>query len=384
MPAPAPGPALAPCAPQTSGLITGDIRVNGFPKDQHTFARVAGYVEQTDGRCTGAAAGCSAGGPSLAEGPRPSHSASHPARNDSLLPPACCLPMDCTQMAQLPCPAAALMACLAWHALWLRGPAAVHMPQTTVAEACHFSARVRLPTSVEKGSREAFVEEVSQRGGRAVLHAEQHLLDHFPSRNARQRHLPASPGSAELAHDTCGRARLVPARLPCQPAQAMALVELDRLRHAHVGVPGVSGLSVEQRKRLTLAVRCRRPAGWRLLLPRRGVRLSLSSAGLPARLLRRRWSWCPTHQLCSWSEQGGARVGVLRVCACAPVCVVVMPRVCGWQGGAAGGRPGCRGVCVSDSRAWRPAVPATPCPTHLAHAPAASQPAGWMREPRGW
>ncbi|EFN59136.1 hypothetical protein CHLNCDRAFT_137957 [Chlorella variabilis] len=103
---------------KTSGLITGDIRVNGFPKDQHTFARVAGYVEQTD----------------------------------------------------------------------------VHMPQTTVAEACHFSARVRLPTSVEKGSREAFVEE------------------------------------------------------------AMALVELDRLRHAHVGVPGVSGLSVEQRKRLTLAV----------------------------------------------------------------------------------------------------------------------------------
>ena len=34
----------------------------------------------------------------------------------------------------------------------------------------------------------------------------------------------------------------------------MALVELDSLRHAYVGVPGVSGLSVEQRKRLTLAV----------------------------------------------------------------------------------------------------------------------------------
>jgi ABC-type multidrug transport system ATPase subunit len=34
----------------------------------------------------------------------------------------------------------------------------------------------------------------------------------------------------------------------------MSLVELDRLRHAYVGVPGVSGLSVEQRKRLTLAV----------------------------------------------------------------------------------------------------------------------------------
>jgi len=31
-----------------SGRITGDIRVGGFPKEQHTFARVMGYVEQTD------------------------------------------------------------------------------------------------------------------------------------------------------------------------------------------------------------------------------------------------------------------------------------------------------------------------------------------------
>lgn len=31
-------------------------------------------------------------------------------------------------------------------------------------------------------------------------------------------------------------------------------MELDKLRGAYVGVPGVSGLSVEQRKRLTLAV----------------------------------------------------------------------------------------------------------------------------------
>lgn len=52
----------------------------------------------------------------------------------------------------------------------------------------------------------------------------------------------------------------------------MSLVELDRLRHAYVGVPGVSGLSVEQRKRLTLAVelvvswRCR-PGGRRGVLP---------------------------------------------------------------------------------------------------------------------
>ncbi len=34
----------------------------------------------------------------------------------------------------------------------------------------------------------------------------------------------------------------------------MALVELTPLSSALVGLPGVSGLSVEQRKRLTLAV----------------------------------------------------------------------------------------------------------------------------------
>lgn len=31
---------------KTGGLITGDIRVDGHPKNQETFARVAGYCEQ--------------------------------------------------------------------------------------------------------------------------------------------------------------------------------------------------------------------------------------------------------------------------------------------------------------------------------------------------
>ena len=34
----------------------------------------------------------------------------------------------------------------------------------------------------------------------------------------------------------------------------MEVVELGGLRHARVGLPGLSGLSVEQRKRLTIAV----------------------------------------------------------------------------------------------------------------------------------
>lgn len=103
---------------KTTGLITGDIRVQGRPKEQATFARINGYVEQTD----------------------------------------------------------------------------VHIAQATVSEALDFSAHLRLPTTVDRSTRDAFVQEI------------------------------------------------------------LALVELDRLRHAYVGLPGVSGLSVEQRKRLTLAV----------------------------------------------------------------------------------------------------------------------------------
>ena len=31
-----------------AGKIVGDVRVSGFPKVQETFARVIGYVEQSD------------------------------------------------------------------------------------------------------------------------------------------------------------------------------------------------------------------------------------------------------------------------------------------------------------------------------------------------
>lgn len=33
---------------KTGGYIEGDIRISGYPKVQKTFARIAGYVEQTD------------------------------------------------------------------------------------------------------------------------------------------------------------------------------------------------------------------------------------------------------------------------------------------------------------------------------------------------
>ncbi|KAL0029477.1 hypothetical protein WJX77_010449 [Trebouxia sp. C0004] len=103
---------------KTSGHIEGDIRMNGHVKEQTSFARVSGYVEQND----------------------------------------------------------------------------VHSPQTTVREALEFSAQLRFAQGVPADTIEAFVDEV------------------------------------------------------------MGLVELTSLQRVLVGVAGHSGLSVEQRKRLTIAV----------------------------------------------------------------------------------------------------------------------------------
>ncbi|KAK1311612.1 ABC transporter G family member 31 [Acorus calamus] len=103
---------------KTGGYIEGDIRISGYQKEQNTFARVSGYVEQSD----------------------------------------------------------------------------IHSPQVTVEESLIFSSHLRLPKEISKETRIAFVEEV------------------------------------------------------------MSLVELDFLRHALVGLPGTTGLSTEQRKRLTIAV----------------------------------------------------------------------------------------------------------------------------------
>lgn len=103
---------------KTGGYIDGDIKISGYPKQQETFARIAGYCEQND----------------------------------------------------------------------------IHSPHVTVHESLLYSAWLRLSPDVDIKTREMFVEEV------------------------------------------------------------MELVELTSLRGALVGLPGVSGLSTEQRKRLTIAV----------------------------------------------------------------------------------------------------------------------------------
>lgn len=103
---------------KTGGYIEGSISISGYPKNQETFARIAGYCEQND----------------------------------------------------------------------------IHSPNVTVREALIYSAWLRLPKEVDREKRMMFVEEV------------------------------------------------------------MELVELTPIRDALVGLPGVDGLSTEQRKRLTIAV----------------------------------------------------------------------------------------------------------------------------------
>ncbi|KOM41952.1 hypothetical protein LR48_Vigan04g215000 [Vigna angularis] len=103
---------------KSAGYIQGQITISGYPKKQETFARIAGYCEQTD----------------------------------------------------------------------------IHSPHVTVYESLVYSAWLRLPLDVDSATRKMFIEEV------------------------------------------------------------MELVELTSLREALVGLPGVNGLSTEQRKRLTIAV----------------------------------------------------------------------------------------------------------------------------------
>ncbi|GJV89909.1 AAA+ ATPase domain-containing protein [Tanacetum coccineum] len=103
---------------KTGGYTEGRISISGYPKKQETYARIAGYCEQTD----------------------------------------------------------------------------IHSPHVTVSESLQYSSWLRLPPEVDSATRKMFIKEV------------------------------------------------------------MELVELTPLSEALVGLPGVNGLSTEQRKRLTIAV----------------------------------------------------------------------------------------------------------------------------------
>lgn len=129
---------------KTGGYIEGEIKISGFLKEQETFARVSGYVEQND----------------------------------------------------------------------------IHSPQVTVEESLWFSSSLRLPKEVSKEKRQVSTKQALQVLIFTIIH---------------------------LTHQCC-------CRLQEFVEQVMRLVELDNIRNALVGLPGSSGLSTEQRKRLTIAV----------------------------------------------------------------------------------------------------------------------------------
>ena len=98
----------------------------------------------------------------------------------------------------------------------------IHSPYLTVYESLQFSAYLRLPTEVNSHKRDVciivklFFEEVTG----------------------------PSPWCLTI----------FPAMFQMFVEEVMGLIELTDLRNAMVGIPGVTGLSAEQRKRLTIAV----------------------------------------------------------------------------------------------------------------------------------
>lgn len=101
----------------------------------------------------------------------------------------------------------------------------IHSPQVTVEESLWFSSSLRLPKDVSKEKKHVSF--------RIRIHI---ILDCFHCIISLIIHLYLYHSLQEFVEEV------------------MRLVELDTLRHALVGLPGSTGLSTEQRKRLTMAV----------------------------------------------------------------------------------------------------------------------------------
>ncbi len=134
-------------------------------------------------------------------------------------------------------------------------PSPLPSPQATVSEALHFSATLRLPSTVDKQTRTDFVEEVGCRKWESSEWRMRCVCWWLGGLGMQRRFLEADAGYKASAPSMHPPLPLHPPRAhpptPNPPPQVLALTELDRLRDAYIGELGVSGLSVEQRK-----VRC--------------------------------------------------------------------------------------------------------------------------------
>ncbi|KAL5975218.1 Pleiotropic drug resistance protein tur2 [Asimina triloba] len=113
----------------------------------------------------------------------------------------------------------------------------IHSPHVTVYESLLYSAWLRLPSDVSSDTRKV----------------SDHILDLSNLKGNHTRVLnPDLITSANLAGQENHTVYLLSPQMFIE--EVMDLVELNSLRDALVGLPGVSGLSTEQRKRLTIAV----------------------------------------------------------------------------------------------------------------------------------
>ncbi|KAK7839281.1 abc transporter g family member 40 [Quercus suber] len=183
---------------KTSGYIQGSITISGYPKKQETFARISGYCEQTD----------------------------------------------------------------------------IHSPHVTVYESLLYSAWLRLAPEVDSITRRMFIEEVIELVELTSLREALVGLPNVSGLSTEQRkrltiavELVANPSIIFMDEPTSGldaRAAAIVMRTVRNTVdtgrtvmfieEVIELVELTSLREALVGLPNVSGLSTEQRKRLTIAV----------------------------------------------------------------------------------------------------------------------------------
>lgn len=175
---------------KTGGYIKGEIKISGYPKVQDTFARISGYVEQTD----------------------------------------------------------------------------IHSPQVTVHESLMFSSWLRLPRQVDKATHSVSVLYRSWflivwRLSTIAKTCKKHPFYNWNAQHPSCQcfwYVDSSKVGNEYVHQRKKSCHLI--MLPTMEflqifvEEVMELVELSSLRHALVGLPGSSGLSVEQRKRLTIAV----------------------------------------------------------------------------------------------------------------------------------
>ena len=185
---------------KTTGLITGDVRVAGYPKVQQTFARVMGYVEQV---CHFFLSGASLMGHHAAD----ANSAARAGKTQcpyggSYACMACRLPIPPTPACQQALSSRPKLPNSISCVCFL--PAERHpQQQHHGAGELVFSARLRFTSEVKRNIVYAFVQEVCLLlflAAPSVMHAAECMWQWFRMLRLVSRHLPIAPPLLQCEH----------------------------------------------------------------------------------------------------------------------------------------------------------------------------------------